>query len=61
MEGGIRFICDTPHTGVQIFDTTGRCIKRIDQVEKDTDVAMPQGVYIITTEQCSRPVKAIVR
>jgi endonuclease I len=61
MEGGIRFMCETPHTGVQIFDTTGRCIKRIDQVTKYTDITLPQGVYIITTEQCHRPVKAIVR
>jgi endonuclease I len=61
MEGAFRFICSTPHTGVQIFDTTGRCIKHIDQVDNNTDVTMPQGVYIITTDQCSRPVKAIVR
>jgi hypothetical protein len=61
IEGAIRFICSTPHTGVQIFDTTGRCVKQISQVDNNTDIEMPGGVYIITTDQCHRPVKAIVR
>jgi hypothetical protein len=61
MDGGIRFFCDTPHTGVQIFDTTGRCVKYIDEVNKYTDITLPQGIYLITTEQSHRPIKAIVR
>jgi hypothetical protein len=61
LDGAFRFICNTPHTGVKIYNTTGRCIKELDEVENNTDIEMPRGVYIITTDQCHRPVKAIVR
>jgi endonuclease I len=61
LDGAVRFICSTPHTGVRIFDTTGRCIKYIDSVDNNTDILLPQGIYVITSDQCHRPVKAIVR
>jgi hypothetical protein len=61
LDGAIRFICSTPHTGVKIYDTTGRCVKHIDSIDNNTDIDMPAGIYIVTTNECRRPVKAIVR
>lgn len=59
--GGVRFICGTPHTGVLIHDMQGRQFVAIDYIENNSTVMLPEGVYVVTTDQCRRPVKIIVR
>lgn len=61
LEGAVRFYCPNPHTDVMFFDVTGRLIKIVDMVEHNTDVAMPQGIYFIRTNEHPTSVKVIVR
>lgn len=60
-EGTIRFICSDRHTGVKIYDTTGRIAVYVDEVVNNTDINMSPGVYMVITDQQRRPVKVIVR
>lgn len=59
--GGIRFICGTPHTDVTIYDMQGRTIAVIEKIENNHTVMLPTGVYFVTSRECRRPIKAIVR
>ncbi|MBO4941881.1 MAG: endonuclease [Muribaculaceae bacterium] len=60
-EGFMRFDCAVPQTNCRIFDMSGREIRVVDTIEFNLDVEMPQGIYIVTTDQHSTPVKVIVR
>lgn len=61
LEGMIRFMVSTPHTDVRIYDTMGRTVVTIDQVDNYTDITMAPGIYFVTTGQAHRPVRVIVR
>ncbi|MCM1449899.1 MAG: endonuclease [Clostridiales bacterium] len=58
--GGVRFVCGTPHTGVVIYDMQGRSVATVDYIENNSTVLLPVGVYVVTTDQCQRPVKIVV-
>ncbi len=60
-DGFIRFDCAAPQTGCRIFDMSGREVRFIGEIEFNLDVEMPAGVYLITTDRHSTPVKVIVR
>jgi len=60
-DGFVRFDCAAPQTNCRIFDMSGRQIRLIESIEFNLDVEMPQGIYIVTTDQHSTPVKVIVR
>lgn len=59
--GGIRFHTGTPHTGVTIVDATGRTARVLDTVSDYTEVYLPAGIYLVTSQQCLRPIKAVVK
>lgn len=61
MEGFIRFQCSAPQTGCRIFDLAGREIVAIGEVEHNTDIDLPLGVYLVTTNEHRTPVKVAVR
>lgn len=60
-DGFIRFICSVPQTGARVYDTTGRIVRFIDTIHNNLDVEMPQGIYLVVTDQCLRPAKVVVR
>lgn len=60
-DGFIRFICEAPQTTARVFDMTGKLVITIPEVSMNLDVEIPTGVYMVVTDQCSRPVKVIVR
>ena len=60
-EGGLRFICADKHTNARVMDTLGRVVMVVDVVENNTEIEMAPGIYMIVTDQQSRPVKVIVR
>jgi hypothetical protein len=60
IQGGFRFVSNVTHTGVKIYDMSGRVAKTIDQVNGSTEVFLPTGVYMITSDNNHRPVKAVV-
>lgn len=59
--GVLRFICSEPHTGCRIYDMQGRLVNCIGTVENNTFITMPLGTYVITTDQCHKPIKAIAK
>ena len=58
--GGVRFVCDEPHTGVRIVDVSGRVVSVLPEVVDGQSVSLSDGIYIVSSEQCPRPVKFIV-
>ena len=58
--GGVRFVCDEPHTGVRIVDVSGRVVAVLSEVADGQSVSLSDGIYIVSSEQCPRPVKFIV-
>lgn len=59
--GIIRFLCSSVHTGVCIYDISGKMVRFLDSVSDNMDIEMPAGVYLITTDQTSRPLKVVVQ
>ncbi|MBR5745520.1 MAG: endonuclease [Muribaculaceae bacterium] len=58
----IRFICGaTIHTGARIYDPSGRLIYYIPVIENNMEINLPFGVYFITTDRLSRPLKIAVK
>lgn len=57
----IRFTVGAPHTNARIYDTTGTLIIQIPQLEDNTEIELPYGVYLIVTDQHTAPVKAAVK
>ena len=60
-EGTIRFVCSSDQTNARIFDMTGKPVMNIDSIHDNLDIFISQGIYMVVTDQCSRPVKVIVR
>lgn len=60
-EGSLRILCSVPHTGLRVIDAAGRVIMALPAVSNNTDIELPTGVYFVVTDQCHRPVRAIVR
>ena len=59
--GTVRFICSEPQTGCRIYDISGRTVRTIDVIEHNMDIELPQGVYLIVTDQHATPVKVAVQ
>ena len=58
--GGVRFVCQTPHENVTIYDMQGREIMILERVENNTEVMLPQGVYVVTSSRCHTPTRIVV-
>jgi len=61
LEGAVRIICAAPQTGCRIFDVAGRLVTEVPVVSNNTDIPLPLGVYLVTTDQSRRPLKVSVR
>jgi len=59
--GTMRFICSEPQTGCRVYDISGRTVRIIDTVEQNMDIEMPQGVYLVVTDQHPTPIKVAVQ
>ncbi len=59
--GGVRFVCQTPHDNVTVYDMQGRALMQLERVENNTEVLLPVGVYVVTSSQCLTPVRVVVR
>lgn len=58
----VRFICGaTTHTGARIYDAAGRLRYFIPTIENNMEINLPFGVYFITTDQLSHPIRIVVR
>lgn len=61
LDGAVRIVCSAPQTGARIYDITGRLVTTIAEVSNNTDIDLPQGVYLIVTDQARTPRRVIVR
>ncbi len=61
IDGGVRLVCTTPHTGVRVYDAAGRLIRLIPQVSDNAEILLTPGAYIITTDQQRSPLRVLVR
>lgn len=57
---GIRFVCGEPHTNVRIVDISGRTVTVIPEVENGRCELLPFGAYLVSSDQCPRPLKVLV-
>ncbi len=60
-DGCIRFVCSAPQTNAQIIDPTGRLIQLVGEIHNNMEINLPKGIYFVTTDNCRRPVKVVVR
>ncbi len=60
-DGMIRFLCSDVHTGVRIYDISGKVVMSVDSVSDNTDIEIPAGIYFITTDQYRSPIKVAVK
>lgn len=60
IEGGIIVMLDTEQTGLRVFDMSGRIVAGLDKVSGGETIMLPKGIYLVTTDQYTRPVKVIV-
>lgn len=61
LEGAVRILCQSVHTGCRVFDVAGRLVVELPEVSNNTDIPLPLGIYFITTDQSRRPQKVSVR
>lgn len=59
--GGFIIMLDTRHTGLKVYDVSGRVIIEKETVEGGETFFLPMGVYVIATDQCLRPQKIAVQ
>ena len=59
--GGFMIMLDTRHTGLKVYDVSGRVIIEKETVEGGETFLLPMGVYVIATDQCLRPRKIAVQ
>ncbi len=59
--GGFIIMLDTRHTGLKVYDVSGRVIVEKETVEGGETFLLPMGVYVIATDQCLRPQKIAVQ
>lgn len=60
-EGFLRVFCSAPQPSLAIFDVSGRIIYEQAEVDANTDIYLPTGIYFVTTGVHSTPVKVMVR
>lgn len=60
-EGYIRFACNAPHSGCTVYDALGRTVAVVGTIRHNTEIPLPQGVYLVTTDRHRTPLKVVVR
>lgn len=61
MDGSLRLRCPVPHTQCRVYDVAGRLVVELPEVENNTDIYLPAGVYLVTTRESRQPARAVVR
>lgn len=60
-QGGLRVFCAQDHSGLKITDTMGRTVYALDCVSNGDVINLASGIYLLTTEQCHKPIKFIIK
>lgn len=59
--GLLRVRCAGFHTGMTVYDLTGRIVMTVERVYDGYEFVLPSGVYFVRTDTHFTPVKVIVR
>lgn len=60
-EGCIVVRCSQTHTNMLVHNMQGQLLYTVPSVSDGDQIALPMGVYLITTDQCVTPIKALVK
>ena len=60
-DGVVRIICSEKLANLHVYDTQGRIVEHLPVVEPNQLITLPLGVYIITVDGMTHPVKVVVR
>ena len=60
-DGVVRIICSEKLANCRIYDAQGRIVEHLPVVETNQLITLPLGVYIITVDGMTHPVKVVVR
>lgn len=60
-DGVVRIICSEKLANCRIYDAQGRIAEHLPVVEPNQLITLPLGVYIITVDGMTHPVKVVVR
>lgn len=60
-EGGLLVKCNEPLLNVVIYNTRGQVMKSIDALCNDDIVALPSGIYILTSSSTRQAIKLAIR
>lgn len=61
VDDGIRIILQSEHTGLKVYDISGKLIVSEESVSGGEIFQVPAGVYVVTDDQTRRPCTVIVR
>ena len=60
-QGGVLVKCSEPHHDVEIYNAGGQLVRRIDVVNNDDFIYLPQGIYIMRSSSARKPSKLVIR
>ncbi len=61
IEGGVRIVCGAPHTGLRVYDATGRLYQTVGEISGRCELMLPQGAYIIVSDNQKEPLRVLIR
>lgn len=62
MDGAVLVKCSEPMRGVRIYNMNGQMVRSLDRVDNDDVIALPRGIYIMTTDSGRfRPAKIVIK
>ena len=61
VEGGIRIALQSRHTGLRIYDMSGKLLVSEQEVYGGEIYSLPKGIYIVTTNEAQHPLIIAVR
>ncbi|MDE6527655.1 MAG: hypothetical protein K2L78_01235, partial [Muribaculaceae bacterium] len=61
IEGGVRLVCGSSHTGCRVYDASGRLVRIIPVIDNNVEIYLPQGAFFIVTDQQRTPIRVLVR
>ena len=59
-DGGVLVKCSEPLNDVRVYTTSGQVVRHIDTVHNDDIIALPPGIYILTTCHSRHAYKILV-
>lgn len=58
---GVLVKCGTPLRNVRVYTPAGQLVKQLALVTNDTTIALPRGIYILTSDNLRTATKLVVR